>query len=142
MPSPTNTRFALAVHVLAYLNANGQGRSVGAAELAESTGANPVHIRKVLGPLREAGMVDSTAGQTGGWHLVRPANEIPLDHVWTVVQGIDSLLGRHRPSATCTVAQRVNLDLDGIEWRMSHAIRRELATQTVADLWAAETSVS
>ena len=88
MARPTNTQFAVAVHVLTYLAGvaaesrpggtatESQARAASSEELALSANANPVHVRRVLGPLRKAGLVLSRPGPRGGWGLGRPATEI------------------------------------------------------------------
>ena len=51
MGRPTNTQFAVAVHVLTMLGA--QPEDVLSSEvMAESVGSNPVHVRRILGRLR------------------------------------------------------------------------------------------
>ncbi|BCJ50329.1 hypothetical protein Asp14428_18040 [Actinoplanes sp. NBRC 14428] len=68
MSRSTNTRFAVAVHVLTYL-AGLDDRAAGSEELARSANVNPVYIRQVMGPLRGAGLVRSKPGVHGGWAL-------------------------------------------------------------------------
>ena len=82
----TNTQFAVAVHVLTYLSAVPE-RAVSSDELSGSTNTAPVYVRRVLGPLREAGIVRARAGSGGGWELARPARDIRLDTVWDVLHG-------------------------------------------------------
>ncbi len=67
----------IASHVLAVL-AHCSGRSVTSAELAEGFGTSPVVIRRVLGQLRRAGLVESRRGVGGGTVLARPVDEITL----------------------------------------------------------------
>ena len=64
MSRPTNTQFALAVHVLTMLAALPRELR-NSEEMAGSAGSNPVHIRRVLGRLRAAGLVASRSGRTG-----------------------------------------------------------------------------
>src|SRR5690606_27695475 len=78
MARSTNTRFAVAVHVLTYLAGVAGERPVSSDELAASANVNPVHVRRVLGPLRAAGMVRSRPGVNGGWELGHPAADITL----------------------------------------------------------------
>ena len=77
MARPTSTHFAVAVHVLTYLAAvAAESRAVSSEELAASANVNPVHVRRVLGPLRDAGLVSSRPGPRGGWGLGRPVEQI------------------------------------------------------------------
>lgn len=144
MASPTSTQFAVAVHVLTYLASVGAETPVGAGpvravssdELAASVNANPVHVRRVLGPLRDAGLVSSRPGPRGGWGLGRPAGHITTAEVWDLVQGEDHLLGLHGPNPACPVGRSIQQSLVDLDARAREAVRAELERVTVADLAA------
>lgn len=151
MAKPTSTQFAVAVHVLTYLasvateargGAGGgasESRAVSSDELARSVNANPVHVRRVLGPLREAGLVTSRPGPHGGWLLGRPAADITAAEVWDLVQGDDPVLGLHGPSPACPVGRSIQHSLVDMDARARSAVRAELDRITVADLAAGVT---
>jgi Rrf2 family protein len=132
---PTNTQFALAVHMLTLL----AGRApavLSSEEMAGSAGSNPVHVRRVLGRLRTAGLVTSRPGVGGGWQLrVDPATTTLAD-VWRVVQGDDPVLGLHGANPDCAIGQGVQAALTTVDRRAAAAIEAELATTTVAELVA------
>lgn len=136
MARSTNTQFAVAVHVLTYLAAGGRSpeRPVSSNELAGSTNVNPVHVRRVLGPLRTAGLVRSRPGAGGGWELSRPAEAITLDQVWDLLQGDDPVLGLHGPSPRCPVGTGVQSALLALDRDVADVLRRQLARSTVADV--------
>ena len=134
MTRPTNTQFAVAVHVLSYLAGPGQERVISSDELAQSTNVNPVHIRRVLGPLRAAGLVRSRPGVNGGWELVRAAESIHLSEVWRLLQGDDPVLGLHGPSPRCPVGIGIASSLVDLDRGVAAAIEAELDRTTVADL--------
>ncbi|MDT0264068.1 Rrf2 family transcriptional regulator [Jatrophihabitans lederbergiae] len=134
MPPATNTRFAVAVHVLTYLAGVEPGQAVSSEELAGSVNVNPVHIRRVLGPLREAGLVQSRSGQHGGWTLGRPAEAIGLDELWSLVGGADRVVGMHGPNPSCPVGLGIASAMAEIECQLSAVVRAELARRTVRDL--------
>lgn len=136
MASPTSTQFAVAVHVLTYLAELGDDRPVGATELAASTQVTPVHVRRVLAPLREAGLLGSTSGARGGWRLLRPAGQIRLDEVWRIVQDDAHVLASHGPSPRCPVGASIQRDLEALDARAADAVAESLAGTTVADLAA------
>lgn len=52
------------------------------ADIAEHAGTNPVVVRRVLGRLREAGLLTSEKGHAGGWRLARTPEEITLADVY------------------------------------------------------------
>jgi Rrf2 family protein len=130
---PTNTQFAVAVHVLTLLG--GAPEQVLSSELlAGSVGANPVHVRRVLGALRRAGLVTSRPGVHGGWQLVRAADTLTLGDIWRAVQGDDPLLGLHGAAPACIVGQRIQHALSHVDRRAARAVEQELAHTTIGDL--------
>ena len=146
MARPTSTQFAVAVHVLTYLagiaaesrpaSPAPQARAVSSEELALSANVNPVHVRRVLGPLREAGLVLSRPGPRGGWGLGRPAAEITVAQVWDLVQGHEPVLGLHGPNPACPVGRSIQQSLTDLDALARQAVRAELDRVTVADLAA------
>jgi Rrf2 family protein len=133
VPTPTNTQFSVAVHVLTYLAAH-PDRPVGSEELAATTQVNPVHVRKTLGPLRAGGLLASRPGARGGWTLTRPAESIDLAEVWSVLQGDDPVLGHHIPSPRCPVGQDIQSALLDLDDEIREALLARLRRTTVAGL--------
>lgn len=130
----TNTRFAVAVHVLTLLAGVEDDRVISSEELADSTGANSVHVRRVLGPLREAGLVRSHAGARGGWELsVRP-EEISLGTVWRLLQGDDPVLGLHGPNPSCVTGKGVQQALTVLDIAIADALAAQLEMFSVRDV--------
>jgi Rrf2 family protein len=133
MARPTNTQFALAVHVLVLLGVDPDARQ-SSEQLAGSAGSNPVHVRRVLGRLRRAGLVRSRPGPHGGWLVTRPACDTTLADVWRAVNGDDPVLGLHSASPDCTVGQRIQDALVGVDRRAAAALAAELERTTLGDL--------
>lgn len=131
-----NTQFAVAAHVLVYLAGAGAGRSVSSDELAGSVNVNPVHIRRVLGPLRKAGLLRSRPGAQGGWELARPAETIHFDEIWVLVQGEEPVVASHGPNPQCPVGRLVDGLVGELQDDVGRAIARELHGRTVADVLA------
>lgn len=133
MAQPTNTQFAVAVHLLTLLA--GASEEVLSSELmAGSVGANPVHVRRVLGSLRRAGIVASRPGAQGGWQLERAPETVSLADAWRAVQGADPLLGLHGAAPECTVGQRIQRALGDIDRRAARAVEEELGSTSIFDL--------
>lgn len=76
-----SSRLSIALHALVHLHAQ-PGKSLTSAALATCLMTNAVVVRRVLGALREAGIVDASKGPNGGWSLGRPAAEITLRDVY------------------------------------------------------------
>lgn len=140
MARSTNTQFAVAVHVLTYLAAGAaEGRTapIGSEELAASTAVNPVHVRKVLGPLRAAGLVRSRPGANGGWELAVDPADVTLAQVWRLLQGDDPVLGIHGPNPACAVGGAIQGVLVDLDRRVADAIVAELGAIHLSDILAA-----
>lgn len=84
MTQPTNTRFAVGVHLLTLLGA-GSGEWRDSQYLAVSPATDAGHARRILGRLRQGGPVRPQPGPRGGWMLEREAAEIDLSMVWLVL---------------------------------------------------------
>ena len=76
-----NSRLSLALHTLSHM-AGDQDRVRTSAEIADHAGTNPVVVRRVLGKLREAGLLTSEKGHAGGWKLAKSADGISLADVY------------------------------------------------------------
>jgi Rrf2 family protein len=133
MARPTNTQFALAVHVLTLLGSDLDERH-SSEFLADSAGSSAVHVRRVLGGLRRAGLVRSRPGPNGGWQLVAPLRGTTLADVWRAVNGNDPLLGLHSANPACTVGRRIHTALVDVDRRAAAALVAELDHTTLADL--------
>ncbi|HWD69884.1 MAG TPA: Rrf2 family transcriptional regulator [Solirubrobacteraceae bacterium] len=137
MPRPTNTQFSLAVHLLTLLAQAEPGEVRDSAALAISPAASPVHVRRVLGHLRDARLVRAQQGAHGGWMLALPPQEIDLAQVWLAVNGEDPVLGVHSPNPNCEVGRRVAQNLRELDRRALATLLRDLSTTTVAEVLAA-----
>ena len=71
-----NSRFAVAVHILAALAYLGGTHT--SAELARSVRTNPVVVRRIMARLARAKLVTAQSGAAGGFTLARNARDITL----------------------------------------------------------------
>lgn len=133
MSGPANTQFALGVHMATLLAALDQAPQTSEI-LASSAGSNPVHVRRVLGRLRDAGLVVSRPGAKGGWQLAVDPDTTTLVEIWCAVHGDDGILGVHEASPACTVGRRIQDSLAEIERSAVGAVKRDLAGTTLGDL--------
>jgi Rrf2 family protein len=130
----TNTQFALGVHMLTLL-AGSAPATLSSEEMAGSARSNPVHVRRVLGTLREAGLVTSKPGARGGWQLAAQPADITLADVWRVVHGPDQeVLGLREVNPDCPIGRSVQDLLTGIDRAAQRAIADELHRTTIAQL--------
>jgi DNA-binding IscR family transcriptional regulator len=133
MSGPANTQFALGVHMATLLAALGPTPQTSEL-LASSAGSNPVHVRRVLGRLREAGLVASRSGPNGGWQLVADPATTTLAEIWRAVHGAGGVLGLQATSPACPVGRRIQDSLAEIDRSAVRAVERDLAETTLADL--------
>src|SRR5215469_16076105 len=54
------------------------GHSLTIPEIAAAERLSPPYVAKLLSVLRQAGLIASVRGRTGGYHLTRPAAEVSL----------------------------------------------------------------
>lgn len=133
--SNPNTQFAVAVHSLTLIAALPE-ELLTSATIAASTGSNPVHVRRVLGQLRETGLVASRPGPRGGWRLLRPAEQISLGEIWEATNGSEPILGLHQANPDCEQGRQIQLRLEHLDRLALAAVVSELETRTLADLAA------
>ena len=79
-----NTRFPVAVHMLALIELNKTQPSTSEL-MALSVGTNPVVIRQLMSSLKRAGLIETQNG-VPGCHLAKPAAEITLREIYLAVQ--------------------------------------------------------
>jgi Rrf2 family protein len=133
MPAPTNTQFSLAVHMLTLLGSQ-TPELVSSEFLSASAGTSPEHVRRVLAPLRRAGLVRSRPGPSGGWQLDHAGCDTTLGEIWRAVHGDDGVLGVHSAAPECTVGQRIQTELEEVERRAVEALVAELDQVTLGQL--------
>lgn len=133
-----NSQFVAAVHALGFLG--WFAREIGEYPMpsdgvAESINTNPVVARRLLGSLREAGLVTSQPGPGGGWRLTRNPDEITLRDVFRAVH--DGPLFAAPPrieQSTCLVGQEVHRACARVIEEARDAMEAHLARITIADM--------
>ena len=132
-----SSRFSVGVHVLTLLAANPQGELLTSDRLAGSVNTNPVVIRRILGQLKQAGLVEVRAA-VGGTHLRRDSASITLLDVYRAVEATDEhLFSMHeQPNPDCLVGRNIQGALDGTLRRAQAALEQELDATTIAQVMA------
>lgn len=132
-----NSRLTIAAHILAVLDHHGVNRAVTSDELAQGFGTNPVVIRRVLGQLQGAGLIESRRGVGGGSVLARPADEITLGDAYVAVSADDETLFRRHPGGdgdASGIAPIIARYLDELYSDAERALLQSLEAVTVAGL--------
>jgi Rrf2 family protein len=128
-----NTRFAVAVHTLTFLQTQG-GEPATSELIASSVDTNPSLIRRLLSQLARAGLTTSRMGTGGGALLARPADSITLRDVYEAVDEERDVIPLHAPNARCPVGRHIQGVLEARIDAAEQALGRELARTTIADL--------
>ncbi|MEL6452342.1 MAG: Rrf2 family transcriptional regulator [Pseudomonadota bacterium] len=134
-----NSRLSLALHTLGHMAADpGQPRT--SAEIAGHSQTHPAFVRRVLGLLKDGGLLRSDKGHAGGWSLARPAEEITLADVY-VALGERFLRaepeGEDNP-VTCLVERALRGTVEVALDRAEATLIEELRRTTIASLAVAE----
>lgn len=131
-----SSRFTLAVHIFACIDVFKNDYKVTSDFLAGSTNVNPVIVRKILGQLKSAGLVEVARG-SGGASIPRPLNEISLLHIYNAVGCIENgeLFHFHEnPNTDCPVGKNIHVVLDDKLMRVQKAMETELSSITLEDI--------
>ena len=130
-----NSHFTLMVHVLTLLV--GAKNPVSSSRIAGSVNTNPVLIRQIIGQLRNAGLVETIPGSTGGARLSLAAADITLGDVYQLVKS-ETLFGLHAktPNPHCPIGRNIQAILVDIYDEMDTLLYKELSSTSIADMLA------
>lgn len=131
-----SSRFTLAIHIFACIDTFGNEYKVTSDFLSKSTNVNPVIIRKILGQLKGAGLIEVARG-TGGTTVAKPLKEITFLDVYHAVECIENgnLFHFHdNPNTNCPVGRNIHHVLDDKLLRVQSSMEKELASITLEDL--------
>ena len=131
-----SSRFTVGLHILTAIDHFHQEYKVTSDFLAGSIGTNPVLIRRLLGQLKDAGLITVPRG-TGGCELAKPLHEITFWDVYQAVDAIedDSLFRMHdHPNPKCPVGRNIGALLSDKLKEIQAAMEEKMKQYTVADL--------
>lgn len=131
-----NSRFAVSVHILAYL-AFRSGAAVPSAEIAASVDTNPVVIRRLLSALAKTRLVSAQKGVTGGFSLSKSPAAISLLDIYRAAEPSPTHgLAHFTPNHRCPVGAKIEHVLGGIFAKAQTGMETELARVSLADVEA------
>lgn len=130
-----NSRFAVGVHAMALAliaQEMRKGKPVTSSAIAAMVGVHPVHVRRVMGALREAGLVQSQSGPTGGWELARDPKEITLYDIYVALEPeLPFEMPARVPDACCRFAPYLPQALAGAMDSAKQALQQHLRGVTL-----------
>ena len=130
-----SSRFSVAVHILTLLAVTPPGELLTSDRMAGSVNTNPVVIRRILGQLKKAGLVEVRAA-AGGTYLRRAPATISLLDVYRAVEVVENnLFSVHdKPNPKCPVGRNIQAALDETLHRAQVALEQQLAGTSVAQV--------
>lgn len=100
--------------------------------VAGSVNTNPVVIRRLLGQLSQASLVESQTGAAGGTRLARCPKEITLAEVYKAVScgEVFALHGRS-PNQNCPVGRNIEAVLCSLQKEIDKSVGEKLSQYTL-----------
>lgn len=128
-----NSRLSLALHTLGHMAAD-PDEQLTSASIAAHVGTNPVVVRRVLGQLREAGLLISEKGHSGGWKLARAPEKISLADIYLALN--ERLVAPENSSNEhhCSVEHALHDKVSSVMQDIERNLVERLAVTTIADV--------
>ncbi|MDD6587988.1 MAG: Rrf2 family transcriptional regulator [Anaerobutyricum hallii] len=130
-----SSRFTMAIHMFACIDTFKEMKMT-SDFMAGSIGTNPVIIRKLLGQLKSAGLVEVARG-TGGVTIKKPLDEITFLDVYKAVECApdEELFHFHEnPNQKCPVGRNIHHVLDDKLIQVQKAMEDELSKITLEEV--------
>ena len=130
-----SSRFTMAIHMFACIDTFADQKMT-SDFMAGSIGTNPVIIRKLLGQLKTAGLVEVARG-TGGVTITKPLSEITFLDVYKAVECApdEELFHFHEnPNQACPVGRNIHHVLDDKLLQIQKAMEEELSRITLEEV--------
>lgn len=129
-----NGLFCVAVHALIYLDK--RGCMLSSEELAANICTNPARVRKVMAKLKKAGLVETKAGNEGGYHPLIPPHELTLNRIADAleVRFVEPAWHSGGTDQPCMVASGMAEVMDGLFDHLDCRCREYLSQVRLSDL--------
>lgn len=122
-----------AIRALVHLAQVPPGKSLLGRELAESADIPANFLAKIMLTLRNAGIVDATRGQGGGYRLAKPASQLTLMPIVELFDGVSARPGCFLGEKHACTDQLACAAHGG--WKdVCEAFLKFMTTTTIADL--------
>jgi DNA-binding IscR family transcriptional regulator len=130
---PRDARMSRMLHVLIHMDRH--VKKATSDVISKMLGTNPVVVRRMMGGLRDKGIVTSEKGHGGGWELARSLDAITLLDVYEAIgrPGLFSF-GPHAETAECLVEQAVDARMAETLGEAEQLLLKRFGGITVADL--------
>jgi Rrf2 family protein len=129
----TSSRFSVAVHVLALL-AWKSDEALSSEFIAGSVNTNPVVIRRLIGLLRAAKLVQTQPGRGGGFLLSANPRTTTLLDIYKAIEERDLITLHEQPNPKCPIGRNITEVLEQYTGAAERALRAYLETVTLQDV--------
>lgn len=130
-----SSRFSVGIHILTLIGLDENG-TISSENIAGSVNTNPVVIRKIMGMLKNAGLVKVRPGIAGA-QLTKELSEITLLDVYkavNVVQEKELFSVHENPNPDCFVGRNIQSAIVPIFSNAQRALEKELENVTLEDI--------
>ncbi len=130
-----SSRFAVGIHILALIEWNKDGVST-SDFLARSVNTNPALIRKIMGMLKNAGLVKVRPGVAGA-ELAKDLSDITLLDIYkavNVVQDKELFSVHENPNPQCPVGRNIQQAIGPLLETAQTALEKALGNVTIEDV--------
>ena len=128
-----NSRLSLALHTLSHMAAE-PDRMRTSADIAAHAGTNPVVVRRVLGKLREAGLLTSEKGHAGGWRLARKPQDITLADVYLALDERFVAADAADEAPTCSVEHALQERVANVLQEIEQSLVLRLGEMSISEV--------
>lgn len=115
-----------------------EGRPVRLAEVTDKHGIDHGFLVQILVDLRNAGLVVTARGKSGGYRLAKPPHEITLADIVRELEGMGK--AKDRDGNTSALGQRLKAVWAGLGKRLTDTQNGYLKQYTLSDLLPQETT--
>ncbi len=129
----SNTRFATAIHIMTLLARDPQ-EWLTSDWIAGSINVNPVIVRKELGHLKKAALVESRQGKDGGVRISKKAEDISVAEIYEAIKSAE-ILGKknQNPNPLCAVGKDINKNLNLLFSETDSLVQQFLSKKKLSD---------
>ncbi|MDP0506009.1 MAG: Rrf2 family transcriptional regulator [Fusobacterium sp. JB019] len=130
------SRFTIAIQTMLCIAAFSKDRKVTSNFIAGSTNVNPVIIRRLIGQLKEAGLVEVKAG-VGGTKIKKDLSDITLLDIFNAIQAVEeNFFNFHmNPNCDCPLGKNIHTILDSHLNEIQEAMTDKMKSKTLQMLF-------
>ncbi|MEO9573547.1 MAG: Rrf2 family transcriptional regulator [Tateyamaria sp.] len=128
-----NSRLSLALHTLSHM-AGEPDRMRTSSDIADHAGTNPVVVRRVLGKLREAGLLISEKGHTGGWRLALKPQDISLADVYLALDERLVAADEASDAPACSIEHALHTRVSGVLEEIERSLVQKLGETSISEV--------